>query len=80
MTRLVDRIAKAGLLRREPTPEDRRGAMAVITEAGLDAVEHAWPHYANGISQYFAHNLSTSEIRALTSALAKVRDQVTDPS
>ena len=80
LTRLVDRIATAGLLRREDAPEDRRGTMAVITEAGLEAVERAWPHYANGISQYFAHNLSPSEIRTLTAALAKVRDQVTDAS
>src|ERR671921_132950 len=32
LTRLVDRLEKHGLLRREQCPEDRRGAYAVLTE------------------------------------------------
>jgi hypothetical protein len=34
LTRLVDRLEGAGLLRREPDPADRRGSYAEITDEG----------------------------------------------
>ena len=34
LVRLVDRVEAAGLLRREPVPEDGRGSYAVITNDG----------------------------------------------
>ena len=36
ISRLVDRLAGAGLLRREPNPADRRGDLVALTEAGRD--------------------------------------------
>src|SRR5947209_13425413 len=38
VTRLADRLEAEGLLRRERTAADRRGAYAVITERGLAAL------------------------------------------
>src|SRR3954447_20892655 len=46
LSRLVDRLESAGLLRRETAATDRRGAYAVLTEAGLEAMGIAWPVYA----------------------------------
>ena len=53
LVRLVDRIEAAGLLRREPVPEDGRGAYAAITEAGIDTLKRMWPVYARGIEHHF---------------------------
>ncbi|MBW4490500.1 MAG: MarR family transcriptional regulator [Trichocoleus desertorum ATA4-8-CV12] len=53
LTRLVDRLEKAGLLRRQPCPSDRRGTFAVLTEAGLAMQQKMWPIYAEGIAEYF---------------------------
>jgi DNA-binding MarR family transcriptional regulator len=53
MTRLVDRIEAAGLLRREPVPDDRRGAFAVITDDGVEMLRRMWAVYAPGIQQLF---------------------------
>lgn len=78
LTRLIDRIEHAGLVRREKSVDDKRGAIAILTESGEAAVQDAWPHYARGIAQYFAHNLTASEVRVLTTALGKVRDQAAD--
>ena len=36
MTNRVDRLAAAGLVRREPDPMDRRGVLVTLTPAGLD--------------------------------------------
>jgi DNA-binding MarR family transcriptional regulator len=72
VTRLVDRLEEAGLLTRQPTPGDRRGAFAVLTEQGLEALRTAWPFYANGIDQRFGRQLSESEATTITEAFRRL--------
>jgi DNA-binding MarR family transcriptional regulator len=72
LTRLVDRLESAGFLRREAHPSDRRGAFAILTEAGREAVRHSWPVYAQGITTYFANHLSQEEAQTLTSVFARL--------
>ena len=72
VTRLADRLEADGLLRRERTPEDRRGAYAVLTAEGMAALRRAWPIYAGGIVEHFSRFLSDAEVRALTSALERI--------
>jgi DNA-binding MarR family transcriptional regulator len=78
LTRLVDRLEKEGFLCRErPTSisgEDRRGAYAVLTEAGLKALRQAWPVYAKGIQQYFAGQLSPEEIELISATLGRINE------
>jgi DNA-binding MarR family transcriptional regulator len=78
LTRLVDRLEKENLLCRERTGagEDRRGAYAVLTEKGLEALHQAWPVYANGILNYFISQLEPTEIKIITSALNRVDQAV----
>ncbi len=73
LTRLVDRLAAADLLQREPDPADRRGAFAVLTPEGAAALRRAWPVYARGIAAHFARHLNDEEARTLTAALERVR-------
>lgn len=72
LTRLVDRLEAAGLLRREPSPGDRRGAYAVLTAEGRAAQLRAWPVYARGIANHFARDLSMEEVTILANALNRV--------
>jgi hypothetical protein len=44
----------------------------VITEEGIAALRHAWPIYARGIAQYFAHWLTEEEARLFESALERI--------
>jgi DNA-binding MarR family transcriptional regulator len=53
MTRFVDRLEEAGLVRREAVPGDRRGAYAVLTPEGVALLRRMWPVYAKGIERYF---------------------------
>ncbi|HLU35209.1 MAG TPA: MarR family transcriptional regulator [Thermomicrobiales bacterium] len=76
LSRLLDRIEQAGLIRREPAPGDRRGAFAVLTEAGVQAQRKTWPHYARGINRYFSQYLTDEEKRVIATALQRVRENV----
>ncbi|MCA1667861.1 MAG: MarR family transcriptional regulator [Thermomicrobia bacterium] len=71
LSRLIDRLEGAGLLRREAAATDRRGAYAVLTDAGIAAMAAAWPIYARGITTYFAHHLTDTEAALLTDALGR---------
>jgi DNA-binding MarR family transcriptional regulator len=53
LVRLVDRLEAAGLLRREPVPEDGRGCYAVITSEGAATLRRMWPVYRRHIDQDF---------------------------
>jgi DNA-binding MarR family transcriptional regulator len=70
LTRLVDRLEAAELLQRERCPSDRRGAFAVLTEAGLAMQQAMWIIYAQGISQYFGRYLSDTDAEALMQAFS----------
>ena len=72
LTRLVDRLEAEGLLTRDRVGEDRRGAYAVLTDAGVDAMRGAWPIYERGILRYFASALSQDEIATLNSLLSSI--------
>lgn len=72
LTRLVDRLEAAGLLRREACADDRRGSYAVLTEAGRAAQLRAWPIYARGIATHFADHLSEEEATTLATTLDRV--------
>ncbi|MGW0210918.1 MarR family winged helix-turn-helix transcriptional regulator [Streptomyces sp. NPDC003233] len=41
MTGRLDKLEKAGLLRRSPDPHDRRGLQVTLTEKGLDVIDRA---------------------------------------
>lgn len=65
LTRLVDRLEKAGLLSREPCPSDRRGTFAILTESGLAMQQRMWVVYAEGIAYHFAAHINDDEANRL---------------
>ena len=71
LTRLVDRLEAEGLLMRDRSGTDRRGAYAAITEQGIAALRRTWPVYARGIAKYFAQWLTLEEAQLLESALGR---------
>ncbi|NJK49074.1 MarR family transcriptional regulator [Candidatus Gracilibacteria bacterium] len=72
LTRLVDRLEKAGLLYREACPSDRRGTFAVITEAGLAMQREMWVVYAEGIAEYFGSHLDDDEAKVMQQVLKRM--------
>lgn len=74
VSRVVDDLVAAGLVRREVHPDDARSAHAVITDAGLARFRSAAPVYVSGISDRFAGALGVAELQQLRSLLQRVLD------
>lgn len=72
VTRLVTRIEADGLLRREACPDDGRGAFAVLTPAGSDALRRAGPVYRQVLIERFAAHLTSDQVSAAADALEAV--------
>jgi DNA-binding MarR family transcriptional regulator len=72
LSRLVDRMVEAGLVRRERCQDDRRGWFAVLTDQGRSALRRAAPVHLRGIQEHFAQHLEPEEVQVLTTALARV--------
>jgi DNA-binding MarR family transcriptional regulator len=72
VTRLVDRVEKAGLVQREPAAEDRRGYYAILTEAGKSMVQRAHEIHGRDIDENFTRYLTQREMGNLYSMMQKV--------
>lgn len=72
LTRLVDRLVTAGLIRRAVCNTDRRGAFAVLTPDGLSRLRQAAPVHLRGVQQHFAGLLTGDEVEAIRTGLEKV--------
>lgn len=72
LTRLVDRLEKADLLRREACKSDRRGTFALLTPDGLAMQQKMWVVYAEGIAQYFGCHLDDKEAEMMQQVLKRM--------
>jgi len=70
ITRLVDRIEAAGLVRREPVAGDRRGVLVVLTPAGLRRHDEAFAAHLPVIEREFGRRLTPVQQRTVADALA----------
>ncbi|MGL5809898.1 MAG: MarR family winged helix-turn-helix transcriptional regulator [Nocardioides sp.] len=72
VSRIVDEMNAAGLLRREGNPDDRRSSYAVLAEPGRTTFRSAAAPYLAAIEEHFAHGLTDREIDQLKTLLDKV--------
>ena len=72
MTRLVDRLERQGLVRRERCAADGRGTYAVITPEGAARFAEARPTHIAGVRRLFLGPLKKKDQRALAEAFDAV--------
>ena len=72
MTRLIDRLEEAGLVRRERSDEDRRGAFAALTREGAKLRATMWPVYQRAIVELFDCHLAPGEAQVLDAAMRRM--------
>lgn len=65
VTRVVDRLERAGLVRRSPVVGDGRGVAAELTGAGMDRLRTAARTHLAGVVQHFVDRLDEDELAAV---------------
>jgi DNA-binding MarR family transcriptional regulator len=73
VTRLVDRLERSGLVRRERCPTDARGLFAVLTDAGLAALAEARPTHLGGVRRLFLDRLETGDREGLAATWERLQ-------
>jgi DNA-binding MarR family transcriptional regulator len=68
MTNRIDRLAGAGLVSRQPDPQDKRGVLVVLTASGLAAVDAALADLLRSEQQLLT-SLDSGQQRELASLL-----------
>ena len=72
LSRLLDRLAKEGLIRREPCEDDARGQWVVITEKGKALQSRTWKVYARSIQEHVGDRLDEKSAAALAGLLGRL--------
>jgi DNA-binding MarR family transcriptional regulator len=72
VSRLVDDLAEAGLVRREQNPADGRSAHAVLTARGKSVTRRSAPVYLQAIKEMFGGPLTDAELYTIKRALTRV--------
>ena len=71
ITYLVDRLVAKGLVRREPSPDDRRARYAVLTPAGEELIGGIFPGHAAFLTRTMS-TLTEREQEQVTALLRKL--------
>jgi DNA-binding MarR family transcriptional regulator len=78
LTKLVDRLVKAGLLERTFCDTDRRVSYATLLPAGAELLNEMLPVVASELRVAFGANISDDDARQLTGTLDRVRGGACD--
>jgi DNA-binding MarR family transcriptional regulator len=78
----VTRMEKRGLVRRHDCEGDKRGTFAVLTSAGMAAIERAAPSHVENVRRHFVDRLTPRQLEEIRVAfqpiveyLRKIRDR-----
>jgi DNA-binding MarR family transcriptional regulator len=72
LTRLFERMRRDGLVRREPSQEDRRVIYAVATADGMERLRVASAVHLDGVREHFATLLADDEAGAVAAFLSRL--------
>ncbi|HEY3148225.1 MAG TPA: MarR family transcriptional regulator [Dongiaceae bacterium] len=75
LSRLIDRMEEAGLVKKLSCPTDKRGHMLFITEAGRKQRKATWPVYARSVNKHLGGKLSDAETEKLAGLLGKLMER-----
>jgi MarR family 2-MHQ and catechol resistance regulon transcriptional repressor len=76
VTRVVDRMDRDGLVRREACASDRRSSYAVITDAGRTRLDETLPGHLELVQQWFIGQLTPDQLAQTLESLRTIRDAV----
>jgi DNA-binding MarR family transcriptional regulator len=72
VTRLIDRLVLDGLVQRDACLSDARGAVAVLTTAGLDRLRRASRTHLRGIDEHFLAALGDDDLSVIQRSMRAI--------
>jgi DNA-binding MarR family transcriptional regulator len=72
----IGRMEKAGLVRRQECPADRRGVFAALTSHGWNVLRKAAPTHVRGVRDHLVDLLSVEERLVLAGIFERVADHL----
>ncbi|MEB3024175.1 MarR family winged helix-turn-helix transcriptional regulator [[Mycobacterium] crassicus] len=79
ISKRIDRLEARGLVRREGDPQDRRGVVAFVAEAGRDMIDRARISYAQGVTTYLLGPLSARQVNTVAENCWRICQAVIAP-
>jgi DNA-binding MarR family transcriptional regulator len=76
LTHTVGRLEAQGYVRREASPDDRRGVLCRMTDEGFAALEVAARSHVDGVRRHLLDQMSREDFVQLGRILAKVRSHL----
>ncbi len=73
LCRLIDRLSRDDLVLRQPSPEDGRSNLLVITDKGRELRQRMWPVYAEAIETHLGRHFSDGEAERLAQLLVRLQ-------
>jgi DNA-binding MarR family transcriptional regulator len=70
LTRVIERLTRQGLVERVKAQSDGRGQIAVLTPAGLDRLQQAWPTHLASARRHVMDHLDGIDLTAFARALS----------
>jgi DNA-binding MarR family transcriptional regulator len=74
LSRLLDRMADAGLVERRSCKEDGRGLVVAVSKGGVKLRRRMWPVYADAIQSAIGAKLGPADAAALAGLLARLTE------
>lgn len=78
LSHAVARLERAGMVRRESCPEDKRGIFATLTDGGYRRLVEAARTHATGVREHFVDVVSGGELETIGRAFAEVDGRLRD--
>jgi DNA-binding MarR family transcriptional regulator len=75
LTRRLDGLVRDGLVVREPSQDDRRVSLAVLTDDGFARLEQAAPVHVAGVRRQLFDHMTRTQIRQLGAAFDHLRER-----
>ena len=75
LSHAVARLEENGWVRRERHPTDRRGALAVLTDLGFEALRRAAPGHVAAVRAALFDRLTPDQVRQLRSLFSTLTDE-----
>jgi DNA-binding MarR family transcriptional regulator len=79
LSKQIGRMAARGLVARKGSVTDARGAVAVLTETGREAIATAYPVHCAGVRKWFISALTPTQLDAMIEISTAIADKLAQP-